>query len=210
MAVRHRKLPLWGSSVPPRIDCRRNTARHCCPTSRRLSTRGRAADGAPAVRPAALRSRQRGSEMRFRSVAHHPDVGALYRRLFEGRAGASGRTAVPPSRARDTPSWGTPPARLPSTSPTISTGARCASKVHAAGNTPRHRTIRLSRRTASTARHQPDPALPCDFPPGYVGYLGYELNAGTGGRRAHWSPHPDSTLVFAERAAFDRPRARLR
>ncbi|MGC0365263.1 para-aminobenzoate synthetase [Rhodococcus sp. 27YEA15] len=39
-----------------------------------------------------------------------------------------------------------------------------------------------------------------DFNLGYVGYLGYELKAQTGGTSAHSSPYPDAALVFADRA----------
>jgi para-aminobenzoate synthetase len=41
--------------------------------------------------------------------------------------------------------------------------------------------------------------LPFGFRPGFVGYLGYELKAETGGRQAHRSPHPDGWLVLADR-----------
>jgi para-aminobenzoate synthetase len=39
-----------------------------------------------------------------------------------------------------------------------------------------------------------------DFNLGYVGYLGYELKAQTGGRAVHPAPTPDAALVFADRA----------
>ncbi len=42
--------------------------------------------------------------------------------------------------------------------------------------------------------------LPTDFNLGYVGVLGYELKAETGGRAHHTSPLPDGALVFADRA----------
>lgn len=45
-----------------------------------------------------------------------------------------------------------------------------------------------------------DPHLPHRFRPGFVGYLGYELKAETGGQAVHRSPHPDARLVFADRA----------
>ncbi|HSK50778.1 MAG TPA: aminodeoxychorismate synthase component I [Solirubrobacterales bacterium] len=49
-----------------------------------------------------------------------------------------------------------------------------------------------------------DAALPFDFQCGLAGYLGYELKAECGGERAHESPHPDATLIFADRTlAFD-------
>src|SRR5215218_10353433 len=52
--------------------------------------------------------------------------------------------------------------------------------------------------------HADAPALPFDFTCGFAGYLGYELKAERGGRRAHRSPLPDAALVFCDRLiAFD-------
>jgi para-aminobenzoate synthetase len=42
--------------------------------------------------------------------------------------------------------------------------------------------------------------LPFEFNLGYVGYLGYELKAETGGTDAHQSDTPDAALLFADRA----------
>jgi para-aminobenzoate synthetase len=51
------------------------------------------------------------------------------------------------------------------------------------------------------ARAIPAPAgLPFDFNLGYVGYLGYELKAETGGTDAHRADTPDAALLFADRA----------
>ena len=51
------------------------------------------------------------------------------------------------------------------------------------------------------AREVPAPeGLPCEFNLGYVGYLGYELKAETGGTDAHQSDTPDAALLFADRA----------
>jgi para-aminobenzoate synthetase len=48
------------------------------------------------------------------------------------------------------------------------------------------------------------PDLPFDFALGWVGYLGYELKAETGGRRAWRAENPDAAMIFADRAiAFD-------
>ncbi|HEX2314716.1 MAG TPA: aminodeoxychorismate synthase component I, partial [Thermomonospora sp.] len=41
--------------------------------------------------------------------------------------------------------------------------------------------------------------LPFDFNLGYVGYLGYELKAETGGRAAHRADTPDAAVLFADR-----------
>jgi len=54
------------------------------------------------------------------------------------------------------------------------------------------------------ARRTTTSALPFDFNGGYVGYLGYELKAESGGDAAHRAPAPDAALVFADRfLAFD-------
>ncbi|MEE6165020.1 MULTISPECIES: aminodeoxychorismate synthase component I [unclassified Mycolicibacterium] len=51
------------------------------------------------------------------------------------------------------------------------------------------------------AREVPAPdGLPFEFNLGYVGYLGYELKAETGGAAAHQSDTPDAALLFADRA----------
>ena len=42
--------------------------------------------------------------------------------------------------------------------------------------------------------------LPFDFHLGYVGYLGYELKALTGGDKCHRSEFPDAQFIFADRA----------
>jgi para-aminobenzoate synthetase len=46
----------------------------------------------------------------------------------------------------------------------------------------------------------PDGLPPCGFALGWVGYLGYELKAQCGGRKAHRSSEPDAVMVFADRA----------
>ncbi|WP_202613657.1 aminodeoxychorismate synthase component I [Ornithinimicrobium cerasi] len=43
------------------------------------------------------------------------------------------------------------------------------------------------------------PSTPFPWRPGFVGWLGYELKAETGGAGAHRSPWPDAWLVFADR-----------
>jgi para-aminobenzoate synthetase len=51
------------------------------------------------------------------------------------------------------------------------------------------------------------PGLPFGFNLGYVGYLGYELKAESGGRQVHQAEEPDAALLFADRmVAFDHRR----
>ncbi|MFL6137962.1 MAG: aminodeoxychorismate synthase component I [Frankiaceae bacterium] len=52
--------------------------------------------------------------------------------------------------------------------------------------------------------------LPVDFALGYVGYLGYELKADTGGAAVHRSGVPDAQLLFADRGlVVDHEQSRL-
>ncbi|CCQ16447.1 putative anthranilate synthase [Rhodococcus sp. AW25M09] len=56
------------------------------------------------------------------------------------------------------------------------------------------------RERATPPRHD----LPFSFGLGYVGYLGYELKADTGGQLVHTSATPDASMVFSDRAlVFD-------
>ncbi|MFC7616001.1 aminodeoxychorismate synthase component I [Actinokineospora soli] len=77
--------------------------------------------------------------------------------------------------------------------------------VVGADGTEVHRGSFLDWLDADLARWTVDvPHLPFGFALGWVGYLGYELKAETGGAAAHASPDPDAALVFADRAiAFD-------
>jgi len=53
-------------------------------------------------------------------------------------------------------------------------------------------------------RHVETEGLPFDLNGGYVGYLGYEMKADSGGSAAHKSPTADAAFVFADRIiAFD-------
>ncbi|WP_205571416.1 aminodeoxychorismate synthase component I [Streptomyces sp. YIM 130001] len=48
-------------------------------------------------------------------------------------------------------------------------------------------------------RRLPVPNLPFEFNLGYVGYLGYETKADSGGERAHTAELPDGAFMFADR-----------
>jgi para-aminobenzoate synthetase len=74
---------------------------------------------------------------------------------------------------------------------------------HPSGHGPVHR-IRQSffDYLDGELRHRAVPVpegLPFEFDLGYVGYLGYELKAETGGRAAYPSDVPDAALLFADR-----------
>ena len=53
--------------------------------------------------------------------------------------------------------------------------------------------------SAALARAVGVQSVPFGLTGGYVGYLGYELKADCGASMAHRSPHPDATLIFADR-----------
>ena len=203
MAVRHRSRPMWGVQFHPESIASEN--------GRELLTNFRDSTPLVAVRP---RSRPRSPHMvatsppRLRPVVehikvdHHPRPDQVYTQLFDrGQGGfwldggarrdrGSRFTIIGDGRGphgeRITYDVGTSTLRL-----------------RRAGLPTEH--LRESifdylQRQLHTRAVAADPALPFDFQPGFVGYLGYELKAETGGRRAHPSPYPDAALVFADRA----------
>ena len=61
----------------------------------------------------------------------------------------------------------------------------------------------ISRRMQATV-FVDDMDMPVPFKGGYVGYLGYELKALSGGKNAHKSPQADAKMIYADRfIAFD-------
>ena len=204
MAVRHRSRPMWGVQFHPESIASEN--------GRELLTNFRDSTPLVAVRP---RSRPRSPHMvatsqpRLRPVVehikvdHHPRPDQVYTQLFDRgqgrflarrrRHGGIGGLASPSSAMAE--------GRMANASPTTSAHRRCA----CAGRGLPTEHLRESifdylQRQLHTRAVAADPALPFDFQPGFVGYLGYELKAETGGRRAHTSPYPDAALVFADRA----------
>jgi para-aminobenzoate synthetase len=204
MAVRHRERPLWGVQFHPESIAGEHGA-SIMANFRDLSLAAagsRRATRAPA--PAALATRPQPASyvVEHRHIEYHPDPDRLYRRLFAGRRGAfwlDGSAAVDPGARFSVMGDATGPL---SEYLTYDVGTKVV-RIEGEDSVEEQCVPSIFDYLECKLRERAvpaDPALPFDFHLGFVGYLGYELKAETGGSRAHRSPYPDAALVFAARA----------
>jgi para-aminobenzoate synthetase len=195
MGVRHRERPVWGVQFHPESICT-EYGREMLANFRDLAlARGRAAvvNG----KPGAARHPYR---VHVRRVAALPDAEAACNELFPDEAHRfwldSSRVISDFSRFSFMGDGSGPLAEY-----VTFDLAEGVVDVHRA--TEHFRVRRpffeyldeeLRRRATPTP-----PGLPFDFNLGYVGCLGYELKAETGGHAAHRADTPDAALIFADR-----------
>jgi para-aminobenzoate synthetase len=196
MGVRHRHLPLWGVQFHP--ESISSTYGH-----ELLANFFALAAGRPAS-ALALRNEepeQPGYDLHVQHLDVHPDALTAYTSLFAGG---------------DRAFW------LDSSS-VVEGLSRFSIMGNGGGPLAEYVTYRVAegevvRRADGTAEPVRQPffdylddqlraravaapaGLPFDFNLGYVGYLGYELKAESGGTDAHRADTPDAALLFADRA----------
>ena len=221
MAVRHRVLPMWGVQFHPESICseygRELLANFAAATrvrAHRGVSVGASRASATTERPAseASTSESAGSEptgnrheeYRVRSVRvdHVVDPNSVYERLFAGgpnsywldRSAAEetdGRYSVMGDCSGPHAEYVT--YRVPEMTVRVEHSDGTAEEVRSTFFDYLDAQLR-----ARAVAAQPE--LPFAFCLGYVGYLGYELKADTGGQLAHASQQADAALVFADRA----------
>ncbi len=211
MAVRHRDRPLWGVQFHPEsIASEHGLA--ILKNFRDLSLAGvaRTPTAPEQVAPEGADATGR-FVLEHVTIGHEPDPARLYERLFADRPGAFwlDGTARRDAGARVTIMGDcTGPDAEYLTYDVTTRSVR----IDRGLDSWTHRVSSLFDFLEKSLRDRaivPDPALPVDFHLGYVGYLGYELKAETGGQLVHRSPHPDAALVFADRAVvIDHDRGR--
>ena len=204
MAVRHRTRPLWGVQFHPESIAAVHGAELLANFGALTRGHGGARSASP---PVAVVRRPRATSRAAFTVAHRRVEGisepaALFERLFAGRAGAfwlDGAAGAPgerysvmgdatgPRAERVTYDVATKRVRIERES---GIEYRCITSIFD------YLKEQLTERSVGGDM----PSLPFGFRLGYVGYLGYELKAETGGQPAHRSDHPDADLVFADRA----------
>jgi para-aminobenzoate synthetase len=206
MGVRHRTRPVWGVQFHPESISTEHG--HALLANFRDLARAHHAAAAPRpapapiapVAPVAVTAAPAPYRLMVRDLPFLPDPEAAYRALFaDGPHGFwldSGRVVDGLSRFSFLGDGSGPLAEHVS----YRTGERLV-RVTSAGGTRDEPTgifDYLDRELRARALPAPD-GLPFDFNLGYVGYLGYELKAETGGDAAHTAPTPDAALLFADR-----------
>ncbi|QWF78801.1 aminodeoxychorismate synthase component I [Amycolatopsis sp. CA-230715] len=204
MGVRHRTKPIWGVQFHPE-SISSAYGRELLANFRAATARFHALEAAPPVVPAQRRPGGNGHRALVRKLAFEPDAEAAYAELF---------SASPHSFWLDS-------------SATAEGRARFSMMGDDTGPRAEYLTYRVDENRVRVTRgdsveeipgsffdylHEqletrglpPIPGLPTAFNLGYVGYLGYELKAETGGSAKHTSSSPDAAMVFADRAVvFD-------
>jgi para-aminobenzoate synthetase len=195
MGVRHRDRPLWGVQFHPESICT-EYGREMLANFRDLALARRRAVAAgpkPGQHPHPYR-------VHVRRVAVVPDAEAACRELFSDDAHRFwlDSSAVIPGLSRFSfMGDGSGPLAEYVTFDV----AEGVVDVHRAGEHVRVRRPFFEYLDEELRRRAtPTPAeLPFDFNLGYVGCLGYELKAETGGHAAHRADTPDAALIFADR-----------
>ncbi len=209
MAVRHRELPLWGVQFHPESICTEYgrellsnfaaatpvRARRPIPAAPRNTSTERPAEAAP-MRP------EHDYRVRSERVDRVVDPAAVYERLFadgpnsfwlDGSAAneAGSRFSVMGDCSGPRAEYVT--YRVPEMTVRVEHSDGAEEEIRSTFFD--YLDARLRERSVA-----PRPDLPFGFCLGYVGYLGYELKADTGGQLAHASEQADAALVFADRA----------
>lgn len=198
MGVRHRRRPLWGVQFHPE-SISSTCGRELLANFRDLALAQsparpvrRTADGPPARR----------YEVHVRRLDRLPDAQAAYRSLFAGAEQSfwldSSSVVEGLSRFSFLGSGSGPLAEYVSYS--VADGEVL---VRRPGRPPERVRQQFFDYLDEQLRSRAAPApagLPFEFNLGYVGYLGYELKAETGGSHAYQSETPDAAMLFTDRA----------
>jgi para-aminobenzoate synthetase len=193
MGVRHRERPLWGVQFHPESICS-EYGRELLANFRDLALAWRRdAGGAPAPAPARY-------QVHVRRVPVLPDAEAAYHELFSDEAHRFwlDSSAVIPGLSRFSfMGDGSGPLAEYVTYDVVE-GVVDVDRAGARSRVQRPFFEYLDDELRRRATPIPD-GLPFDFNLGYVGCLGYELKAETGGDAAHRADTPDAALLFADR-----------
>lgn len=208
MAVRHREAPRWGVQFHPESISSEHGHRLLA-NFRDLSLRalGRPpfATEVPGVPPTAEEPAAAGEgaglRVHVRELTGVPDADAAFEALFGDLPARFwlDSSRVDPGLSRFT-FLGAPAGPLGETLSYDTAEQLVRVRDHLGRERVRPGTLleHLERELAAR-RVPPAPELPFQFNLGYVGYLGYEMKADTGGDRAHTAELPDGSFLFADR-----------
>jgi para-aminobenzoate synthetase len=196
MGVQHRERPLWGVQFHPE-SIRTDHGHELLANFRELALARNRAPRAAESAPPETRQRHR---VHVRRIPMQPDVEAAYEQLFSDDAHRFwlDSSAVIPGRSRFSFMGDGSGPLAEYVTYDVAEGVvdvhRAAGRVRVRRPFLEYLDEELHRRAAPTP-----PGLPFEFNLGYVGCLGYELKAETGGQEAHRAATPDAALLFADR-----------
>ncbi|MFI9811772.1 aminodeoxychorismate synthase component I [Saccharothrix variisporea] len=200
MAVEHRERPWWGVQFHPESILSEHGHR-LLSNFRDLTPRRARTPRRPAAPPAAVSPPEERFRVEVRRLPFLPDAEHAYETLFSGGAGSFwlDSSAVVPGRSRFSFLGD---AAGPHGEEVEYDLRRGDVVVRRAGQVVdrRHETLFDHLERELDRRRVADPGLAHDFSLGYVGYLGYEVKADSGGEHRHASPFPDGRFVFCDRA----------
>jgi para-aminobenzoate synthetase len=190
MGVRHREAPVWGVQFHPE-SISTESGRELLANFRDLATthgrRGAVQQAAP-------------YRMHVTTVSGMPDAETAYRELFAGSGPSfwldSSLVIEGLSRFSFMGDASGPLAEY--VTYRVSDGAATVSTRSGLERIEQRFFDYLEEQLSRRAVAVPE-GLPFEFNLGYVGYLGYELKAETGGEAAHHADTPDAALLFADR-----------
>ncbi|MFJ7206192.1 aminodeoxychorismate synthase component I [Streptomyces sp. NPDC098789] len=199
MAVRHRSLPVWGVQFHPE-SISSGYGRELLANFRDLAL----AEGAR--RTAGATAAAAPYAVQVRKVAMLPDTEEAYRELFAGNDHGFWLDSSNVTEGLSRFSFmgdGTGPLAEYLTYQVLEHTVRVQRRDGRDELVEEGVFDYLEKQLAGRHIKVPD-GLPFEFNLGYVGYLGYELKADTGGHGAHKADTPDAALLFADRmVAFD-------
>jgi para-aminobenzoate synthetase len=195
MGVRHRELPVWGVQFHPESICT-EYGREMLANFRDLAL----AQPRTAVAGRKPADDRRSYRVHFRCVPVLPDAESAFHELFSGDAHRFwlDSSAVIPGLSRFSFMGDGSGPLAEYVTFDVAEGVvdvdRAGEHVRVRGPFFEYLDAQLRRCATPTPE-----GLPFDFNLGYVGCLGYELKAETGGHAAHHSDTPDAALIFADR-----------
>jgi para-aminobenzoate synthetase len=192
MGVAHRERPLWGVQFHPESICSEH-GRELLANFRDLALAWRRDAAAPAAKPGRY-------QVQVRRVDALPDAQAAYDALFSDDAHRFwlDSSAVTPGLSRFSFMGDGSGPRAEYVTYDVGEGVVNVHRAGALERIQRPFFEYLDDELRRRATPVPDD-LPFDFNLGYVGCLGYELKAETGGDAAHRADTPDAALLFADR-----------
>jgi para-aminobenzoate synthetase len=206
MAVRHRDFPLWGVQFHPESICTEYGAELLanfrelsavyrqprCAVSAAGSDRAGRPGGAAPLSPPRYR-------LHARRLPSMPDPEQVYLTFFARKESSFWLDSGPGSSGRLSFMGDGEGPLAEVVTYDIRSGVVRIRRADGSEETVRESVFRYLESRLRERRLAAPGELPSEFNLGYVGYLGYELKAETGGDVAHTSESPDAAFIFADR-----------